>query len=358
MAEATFSPSGVGAFDSFNSGVGAEQSMMQRASAIRQSQQMEQMNAQEIAQRQILAPVIQAKAQADIISAKSAIANSTRIQALRGQAAAVSKDANNEFLDVMQLADFNSKATALAGLQAKYQWMSLIPEYKGFVDTINEERVKAHGSAIADANMERQLEEENIRYGRAVDVANITAGARRDVADVNAGSRETVATTNADARIKSAETTATARSDTADKNREARVTIQKAKGLQQSAIQADKEAAKASTAGDEINAAVYRKHAAEYRSQAETALAEPPEPVKFSVPGADGVTPEDTPAKETSARLYVPPEKPGETPSFSSAVKKPEDVLSAVQQMVNDGVISEDQARDTLTKLGFKKKGK
>jgi len=349
MAEATFSPAGVGAFDSFDKGVEAQQSMMQRASNLRQSQQMEQLRAQEIAQREALMPVVRAKAQADQISAVASIANNARMEHLRGQAAAVSKTANDEFLDVMQLADFDTKARELAGLQAKYQWMSLITEYKGFIDTLNDERLKAHGSAIADAHMDQQLEASQLGYERAIEVAKIGAGSRQAVAETTAGSRETVAETTAKARAASDAT----RAAISDENRAARVTLTKVKGLQQSAIQADKDAAKAAAAGDDANAAVYRKHAAEYRAAAEAATAEPPPPVEFKVPGA-----EDTPAREESPKLYEPPAQPGEAPSFSPSVKKPEDVLSAMQQMVNDGVISADEARATLEKLGFKRKGK
>lgn len=354
---------GITGTDAFNSGVEEQQSMMQRASALRQSQQMEQMRAQEIQKQQILMPVIKAKAQADQISAVSAVANATRIANLRGQAAAVSKPANDEFLDAMQLADFNEKASALAGLQAKYQWMSLIPEYKGFVDTINDERLKAHGAAVADAKMEEQLTAAQIAQSRAIEVANIGAGARQAVAETTSGARRDVAETNAGARVASA--TLSAEGHAA--SRETRIDLAKFKAYQQGALDADKNAAKAQAAGDSDSAALYQKHATEFRSQAEKELAKPAEPVRFNVPGAGASAPEDTPAEEPTApedtpaeepKLYTPPSESGGTPTFTSAVKKPEDVLAAVQQMVNDGVVTPDQARETLRKLGFKPKGK
>lgn len=339
--------------------------MMQRASALRQSQQMEQMRAEEIQKQQILLPVIKAKAQADQISAVSSIANATRIANFRGQAAAVSKPANDEFLDAMQLADWNEKASALAALQAKYQWMSLIPEYKGFVDTINDERLKAHGAAVADAKMEEQLTAAQIAADTRQSVAETLAGSRTAVAETSAGARRDVADTNAGARVTAAQLSAEGHAA----SRETRLDIAKYKALQQSALDADRQAAKAT---DEDAAKLYRKHAEEFRAQAEKELAKPADPVKFNVPGGDGVSspsasPEDTPAEEPAApedtqaeepKLYTPPAEAGGTPTFTSAVKKPEDVLAAVQQMVNDGVITPDQARETLKKLGFKPKGK
>lgn len=351
--EATFQPAApVGSsVNAAYQGIDAGTSLMERASRMQSERQMQQMREQQMQEAQILMPVIRAKAQADQISAVASIANNARMENLRGQAAAVSKLANDEFLDVLQLADFNSKATALAGLQAKYQWMSIVPEFKGFVDTINEERIKAHGSAVADANMERQLSQEDTRFERAIQVAEIGAGARRDVAAVGAESRENVAGTQAQSRETVAKVAGDTRRDIAGDERGARVTLQKVRGLQQSALQADRDAAKATAAGDGANAEVYRKHAAEYRQQAEQAMQEPEPQQDFTIPGIT----EDAPAQEP--KLYQPPAAPGETPSFTSAVKKPEDVLSAMQQMVNDGVISADEARATLQKLGFKKKG-
>lgn len=328
MAEAQFAPAApVGhEVNAAISGIEEGQSMMQRASAIRQSAQMEQIRQQEIEQRQILMPVLRAKAQADQISAVASIANNTRLEHLRGQAAAVSKPAQDEFLDAMQLADLNTKATELAGLQAKYQWMSLIPEYKGFIDTINDERMKAHGAALVDAHMEQQLAASDVAYQRAVEVANISAGARKEVAQ-----------TGADARVASSEIANAGRqtsANTAKADRDARIDLAKYKSLQSAALLNDREAAKAQTAGDADNAEIYRKHAEEFRAQAEKELAKPAEPVKFDVPGArpedtlatDEVAPEDTLAQEEAPKFYIPAPS-GEIPSFSAAVKKPEDVL-------------------------------
>jgi len=346
--EATFQPAVApgSSVDSAVSGIEAGQSMMMRASQLRQQAQMEQMRQNQLEEQQILMPVIRAIAQADQLTAVSSIANAARIQDLRGQAAAVSKPANDEFLDAMQLADFNSKATALAGLQAKYQWMSLIPEYKGFVDTINEERIKAHGSAIADANMERQLEQSQTNYDRAVEVANINAGARTAVADVNADVRRDVATTVADSRRDVAVTGADARKEAVSGSM-ARTEV---RGDLQAAIEADKEAAKFSANGNETEAAEARGRAQAHRESAKL-KANPPTPAgeAFTIPNV-------TDAK--GKKLYNPPAQPGEPISISQEVRKPEQIIEALQQAVDAGDMSEDEARATLEKLGFKRKGK
>jgi hypothetical protein len=199
--------------------------------------------------------------------------------------------------------------------------------------------------------MEQQLEQEDTRFNRAVEVAKIGAASRENVAGTSAGSRETVAKIGAESRETVAETGAGARVKTAEigadaskDTRSARKSLAKFKSLQSAAILNDREAAKATAAGDADNAAIYRKHADEFRAKAEAELAE-------------AEAPEET-VKINGPKLYTPPENPGEVPSFSSEVKKPEDVLSAMQQMVDDGVITDEQARETLTKLGFKKKGK
>ncbi len=328
----------------FAQGVSDRNSWMAQAQERQLREQEMQQRAQEVQKNEILKPVIEAKAQADLVGAASQIAGAKRIQEFRTQASLAFNTANNEFLDASQLADWNEKSNALAALQAKYQWMSLVPEYKGFIDTINDERLKAHGSAVADAKLEEQLTAHQMQQEAATERANILAESRRDVAGTNAG-----------AKVESAGITAKGRAETSDKNRESRVDIAKFKTYQAAALQNDKDAAKAT---DADSAAIYRKHAEEFRAKAEEELAKPVEPVKFNVPGA---APEDTPAQEAGpaeTKLYQPPSQPGAVPSFTAAVKTPDDVLSAMQQMVNDGAITPEQARDTLEKLGFKKKGK
>lgn len=129
--------------------------MMERSARMRMAQENQEMQRAEF---QAKLPVIIAQQGAELASARASVANATRMEQLRARAAQESVAANDEFLEAMKYANWNTKADALAGLQAKYNWMSLLPEYKGFVDTINNERAQAHVSAITDMKLEEQME--------------------------------------------------------------------------------------------------------------------------------------------------------------------------------------------------------
>lgn len=351
MAEATFQPATAPGeiTRDYNAGFDRSVSMMQRAALFRQQQQL---NQQQIDANRVLAPLHEAEAKAKIVGAASAIAANTRIADLRTQAATAAPTAQDEYISATGLADWNEQETELGRMQAKYAWMGNVPEYKGFLDSID----KARSNAISRSLMDQKIEEAHFRAQTAADarleVAETNADSRESVANINAGARTDVASTNADARIQSTTIAAGSRSASSTANREARATEDEYKASQRAAVVADQNAAKASAAGNEEQAAAHRKQAEQFRQQAQAVHQKPAEPVKFTVPGLDGAP--DKPA----AKLYTPPAAPGGVPQFSPAVKTPEDILSAVQQMVNDGVIEPDQARETLKKLGFKPKGK
>lgn len=350
MAESQFMPAAPPghSVDAAISGIESGQSMMQRASNLRQSKQMEEMRQQQLDQLKVMMPVIQAKQQADTATAAAALSISQRQQVLRTQAGVAGPLANSEFLEATSLADWNTQSFELARLQAKYAWMGNLPEYKPFLDAIDKARANAVTRAVTDQTLEARME-----------MAQTAADAGvQKVEAQQAGATERTAMT-ADSGVKRAEIGADARKATGTQSTDITDRME-FRAAQQSAIQADKDASKASAAGDEANALIYRKHAQEFRDAAKKAITKS-EPTSFNVPNvtdktASAVAPEDTPATETE-KLYVPPEHPGEVPNFAPSVKTPEDVISAMQQMVNDGVIDAAQARETLQKLGFKKKG-
>lgn len=346
MAESKFIPGpdssrGITAVDSFDAGVNQNQSMMQRASQIRQSQQMEQMRQQQIAAETVLAPLRAAEAKAKIIGAGSAITNHTEQENLKAQAAAASVGANTEFNDAIKLADWDSQSAELSRLQAKYSWMNNVRDdkgqslYSGFLKTIDEARANAIIRSKTDQTLEAAQTRAETAASARMDASGNSLEARKYVADASAQSRETVAAINAAAK----ETTA-AGSQGASMDRTM------VHGLNVAAIEADKEALKFDQAGEEAKAAEARRTAESFRAQAKE-KATKPMPTEFNVPNV---------TKSAGQKLYTPPVDGG-APSFTPAVKTPDDVLSAMQQMVNDGVITADQARETLGKLGFKKKG-
>lgn len=332
------------------------QSLMQRATA---AKQQEQLNAQRIEENRIMLPVKVAAAHADIVSAGSSITAATRQQIARAQAASISPALQNEFLDALNLADWDAQSAALSRVQAKAAPLGQFEEYKGFTDAVDKARANAVSRALTDQKLEEaQAVAQMAIQGRMATSENSLEG-RKYAADRGVESRQI----GADATIESAKTGAAARKDVAAGNREASMKRTEYRGFISQAIESDRLAAKAATAKEPENAAMYAKHAKEFRRMAEEVNAEVPGPM-FNVPGLSGNAAEAPASKAEEPKLYVPPEREGEFPSFAPSVKTNEDILKAVQQMVDDYSlsggqegISPDQARETLTKLGFKRKG-
>lgn len=330
------------AADALVQGVNSGQSWMAQSQARQlQAQQAQDQHLEAIAKL----PATQARARADIVTAGSSIALATRMQNLRTQAAATAPTANNEFLDAMQLADPAMQFQELGTLQAKYAWMKTVPEYQPFLDALDKARGDAFHLVTANNLAAATLERTNALVSGRQETAETNANTRLAVAETTAGSRETVADTAAKSRVDAATVRANA-----PKSYELETTMK----LAQDAIDA----------GDAEGAAIYAARVAKLNhyhvtedemaagakpAAATPALKKSPAPAKpteFNVPN---VTPKP--------KLYVPPAQPGATPTFSPSVKTPDDIIHAMQQMVDDGVVTPEQARETLQKLGFKKKG-
>lgn len=341
----------------------------QQRAASRQNMQ------QQAAQFQIMQPVLQAKAQADITGSMAQIANAKRMEQFRTEANTAAPQAQQEFLDATKIADWDEQANELGALQAKYSFMGNIPEYKPFLDAVDNARHKAETRALMDKTMEaKQNQLDALVQGRS------------DVAAQNAATREDVAQIGADARTGAATIGATARTQAAQIGGDARVAAAGVRANQPAEIERLNNRAQALELEaqdpdlDPAESQIYRTTAQQLRNRAGilgrdtgeataatmTQAQQAPKPkaarpagkgsggiapITFNVPGEQGA--ENTPAEQ---KLYVVPTD-GSPPQFSPQVKSPQDVIKATQQMVDDGVITADQARETLTKLGFKKKG-
>lgn len=349
---------------------------MDRAQARQIRQQQENRQQAEFAAK---LPLIQASAKAGVVSAAASVANATRMENLRAQAAEKSVDYNDRYLNILSIPDVQDKADSLAALQAEVAWMETIPEYKGFVTAVNNARGSAATMALTNAKLDEALEHANAVAAASVERANIAAGAsdRRaaagtDRANIAAGSRERVE----GARIAGRVTAESLRGRNAAERQGDSI-----KHLNDLAADADQAAADASARGDEQAAAVHRQVGSSYRDavQKQTTFAgqsplEVPskspaggnagapkaqaQPIESNVPAVSvdltgGKNP-DAGGAPAKPKLYVAEE--GKPPALAPSVKTPQDILSAVQQMVDDGVMDADEARATLTRLGFRKK--
>lgn len=204
---------------SFDQGVNLQESIMDRAQRRKlneaQNQRAQADEDRTAAAYSLMQPVMHAKEQAELASNVAILANAKHSEELKKRAAIDSVQAAKDFTEANQLADFGAKANALAEVQAKYSWMSMIPEYKPFVDTVNHARAEAHLSAIADLKLEEQLAQSQAAQDARITAATIAASSRSDVATITAGSREKVAETSADARIGATQISAKGRYDAA-----------------------------------------------------------------------------------------------------------------------------------------------
>ena len=366
----TFTPAGrpgeVGA--TFLNTLDKSQSLMERADANRRANQLAE---QQRVQFDILKPVIQAKAQADIASAGATLANAKMQQDLRKRAALEAPMAQKEFESAMSVnipaaedpassealqPDWNGVFDTLQNLRAKYNYMSLLPEYKGFIATLDDASAKAftQGQTIAHIQSQQMM------------------AAQRN-ADLNARNRATN-----EARVKAAMIAAEASLQRAAQKPAAQP---KAEGGTSALISGLKQAL---DSGDMMAAQIYwaQLHGPkgsntnepfpyapnvnkttgepypEYAPQQPAAAEDTSQPaaVMFYPNPADVPAQEDEGAESASSvteerKLYK--QVPGGGLNFAESVKTNDDKLKAVQQMLDDHVIEPDQARKLLTSLGF-----
>jgi len=307
--------SGGDAGQAFNAGQNSGMSMMERA------QQMQQRGAQEERQKAIFEaamPVLQADNAAKIATANATINHVVQTKNLEAKAAVVSEAANAEFQDAQQLADWNEKANALGALQAKYAWMGQLPAYKPFVDAINQGRIEAHQSAMADMKLSADLEVAKANNETKQYVADQRLQGAADVANIRAAA----STLNTNARVNAptdlVKNLTSVRSMVLsgdDSGAEAMMDMMQAKAgvtpvhiadsLTKLADSEDKSAAIAKATGNEENFQKFSTNAQLLRTQAEMQLKK----------AATVTTPTAAPAATTSQQKNVTPEEYAKIPS-------------------------------------------
>lgn len=358
-------------------GLDAGASLMDRAQARRlREEENERRRAEEQRQQaefQAKLPLLQATAKTAVVSAAASVANATKKEELAAKAAETSVDYNERFQNILTIPDVKEKAATLAAFQAEVAWLDnpLLPEYKGFADTVNNSRASAATMELTNLKLEEATEKARIANEALTQRATIAADAGVDRATIAAGSRERVEGTRMIGRV-------------TQESLKGRNAVERSgdsiKHLQDRAAEADQDAADASARGDEQAAAVHRGVASSFRDGVQKATTfagqaplevpgksptggrkEKPPVVESPAPGitlggVDYGKEAPAAAAPTAApgKLYVAAE--GKPPELAPTVKTPQQILQAVQQMVDDGVMDADEARATLTKMGFRPK--
>lgn len=320
---ATFQDSGGSDF------LGQGVSMMERSQRMRQAAEVQEMRKQEFdLERQKFAamlPAIVAKREADIASARASIDNTARMEEFRAKAAASSVDYNQRFQNILTIPDAQDKSDTLAAFQSEVAWMDVLPEYKGFVDAVNNARAGSFTMAITNLKLDEALEAARVSAAARTAVAETAANAKTSNANTYTQSRERIAAIQADTKL-----------DVMEKQRQISAERQGAQlaDLQSRAAQADQAAADAQAAGDTQAAATHRQVAASYRdavTKATTAAGYAP-----TAPRPASMDPRPSPPKSESPPPLtlngVPLDGSSPTESPSPAAARP--VQQAVQKPV------------------------
>lgn len=333
-------------------------SMMQRASQLRMQKEQHDL---QMKQAELMQPVAEVKAKADLASAQSALASHVQMQKLREQAATAAPIANSEFIDASTLADWDQQSAALSQLQAKYSWMANVRDesgnqiYNGFLSAID----KARANAFMRGQIDARIEGVNEGVEKRGDIQKSIAGTRADSAEEVARTRAAAQKTEAE-RLRASLAEAEASGDTEGANFYRGILQKKSTSAAPKKLEIERLRelrAAAEDAGD-------MQGAQEYSDRIKKINAITPgfgdmiNAVRGS--GASAAA-EQKPAPTTEPR----PAKPvaAEGPKKSYAVEDgqvmfdpslpPDELLRVVNQAVKDKAIDPDPARALLLKLGF-----
>jgi hypothetical protein len=370
MAEAQFTPylPPGGIVDAAFSGASQMQSLMDRGQQMRQRQEMADR------QREIYEvgkPVMEAKAQADLALAQGTLQNAKLLQDLRGKFGGDSVAAAKELQDAMQAGDYQAITDKLSQVQQKYAYFNLLPEGKPFIDTVKEYQLQSHNDAILnrhtlstmdihDEEHKNRMAELQLRGAQTKALYEETGkGLSTDARnELEARRREEQGDTEGAARLR-AVTTKKGTPAPGPVTRSGQVAK-----FNQAIQDADAMALEAEDQGDMELAARWHQESADQAQAKKNYLVRPAgQNPDFSHwtggapanPGGTGVPgTKATPAKGAPAgKLYSidPASK-----TVAPISKDPKEILKALSQAVNDGVITDAQARAQLEKLAYKPK--
>ncbi len=234
---------------------GQMSSLMERKQRLAMDQENQDLERQKF---QAFLPAIVAKSKADISSAAASIANTTRMEALRAQAAQASTDYNDRFLNIMSIPDDKERSDTLGAFMGEVSWLDnpALPEYQGFAKAVKDERAKSFTMAATNLKLDQHLDELSQTLEARKAIAETAAGAKVANAQTYSQSRERIAALNADTKL------------SVEEKRGQRAAIQ-VEALQQRAMEADQMAADAQRDGDVQLAQTFRQNAAAMRDAVE-----------------------------------------------------------------------------------------
>lgn len=184
MAQVQFQPAqpGVTASDLFSSGVEQSQSMMARASNLRQQRQMEQLRQQQIAEGLIMLPLKQAQAKADMVKAGTDYQIALRTQESRDGAYKLYDSAMTDFNFINQVPNDEVRARLSREWLSRYSQLSNIKELEPQVKQLSDLSLSNINASLALS----RLMPAGVREFNAL-TANMTPEEKQKAAKVRTG---------------------------------------------------------------------------------------------------------------------------------------------------------------------------
>ena len=134
-----------------------KQEMRQREQALAMQQQAQDLQREKW---EIERPVLQAKLNADILSYGFDLTDRKATEELRAKAATAAVELGNKYREVIQLADWNARNTALKELQQEYGWLGRFGQFAHVIKAVDDSRAEA----VANILTEKKLEYAQFQY--------------------------------------------------------------------------------------------------------------------------------------------------------------------------------------------------
>jgi len=366
----TFNPEGraTDAADVANASANTMSSIMERVAQSRRANEEMDMRRQQF---EIEKPVRIAEAQSQIATSGAQLASTKRQADLRTQFMSQSPGIMQEYENVASTGylpppededgnpigegapDWGSMYDGYQALAAKYAQYSVLPEGKQLIDSFQKAAFDAHANYISDQNMKghQAIAESNrlAAEARALEAANsrIVVGAGHDAA-----------------RVQSETIGATSRENVQGERNQGRASSAALGAYEKMAAEIDHASEKEE---DTVIKANLRQQAADIRKKALALAAQPATPAEAAP--APEVHVNTSPATETPAteESATPAQAQSAQPSgklytivsghIQPPVGSPDEVKRALQQAVDDGLLTTDSARAYLISRGFRPKG-
>ena len=132
-----------------------KQEMRQREQAMAMQQQAQELNREKW---NVEKSVLQAKANADILSYGFDLTDRKAVEEYRAKAATAAVELGNKYREVIQLKDWNAQNTALKGLQQEYGWLGRFDQFAPMLNSVNTSRTEAVSNILTEQKLQDTLE--------------------------------------------------------------------------------------------------------------------------------------------------------------------------------------------------------